>query len=92
MPSASLEVSYYRTRGQCRVTCRRPVADFLVGELRAAMAAATAEKTREACELGLTALLRAIAEWEQPYQRIGPMRMGESEPDRLWNRPRQSVT
>jgi hypothetical protein len=58
---AMLEYSYDRSQARCRVTCQRPVAEFLAAELRAAVAAATDEHTRTACEVGLSALLIELA-------------------------------
>lgn len=52
---ASVEYSYYRTQGQCRITCRQEIAELLADELRAAADAATARDVREAYERALTA-------------------------------------
>ena len=63
---ASLEVSFYRTHGRCRITCCRAVADYLAGELRTAIARTTKAETRSACETGLAALLAAIDDEYKP--------------------------
>lgn len=68
VPSASLEYSYYRAKGRCRVTCQRPVAEFLVAELRSMILAAVTLELRSRCEAGLAALLEAMAYADKPSQ------------------------
>ena len=60
METASAEISYYRTGGRCRVTCRSPVAELLVAELEAAIAGATKEAIRSACVEALTTVQKEL--------------------------------
>ena len=78
VPNASLEYSYYRAQGRCRVTCQQPVAEFLAGELRLAIAKSKTVGERTACEEGLAALLGAMATADTPGLGFGPIRMGDS--------------
>lgn len=64
--NATLEASYFRSGGRCRVTCKLQVAEFIDVELRRAHDAATKRDVRAACEDGLRAISAAFEEAARP--------------------------
>jgi len=70
--TAAAEISYYRTGGRCRVTCKSSVAELLVTELEAAIAGATKGAIRSAC---VEALATVQKELERTYAIGGALKV-----------------
>lgn len=61
IPEARVETSEYRTGGRVRVTCKAPIAELLLEELRTTIAKATTRAVVDACEHAIAAIEEAKA-------------------------------
>jgi hypothetical protein len=70
------ERSTFRAQGRVRVTCKTPIAQAMVDDIRAARDRATTFALRKACEASVRAVEEAIAE---AYTGARPPRTGRSD-------------
>jgi hypothetical protein len=75
LTDATFEYYYYDAKRWCRITCERPMAEFLACELKQAARDASTAEARAECAAGSAAVRLAIAleqmSWAPPRPRGG---------------------